>query len=339
MSIGQRIKQARKINQLSQRHLAEMVGVSAMAISKYERDLITPASDMLMRLAEVLDVSIDFFFRSAVPEVKFQAYRKHTSLLVKDQKSIQARVQEWLERYLEVERLFVTEELEMKLPKYAVFSYDDIEKAAEKLRKDWLLGLDPIEDLVQVLEDRGIKVGLVDGSDHFDACTFNVNGNPVIVTKKDLPGDRQRFNIGHELGHLVLDVQDGVDLEKSAHRFVGALLAPASAVRYELGERRSTLNMNELHLLKQKYGLSMQAWIFRAKDLGIITDAAAKKLFKMFRVKGWHRQEPGKPLPPEEPVRMERLIYRSLVEDLISRSKAQELLGKPLKNRWVSEGV
>ena len=55
------------------------------------------------------------------------------------------------------------------------------------------------------------------------------------------------------------------------------------------------------------------------------------RLFQQFRVNDWHRQEPGKPYPSETPMRMERLIYRALAEDLISRSRAQELLGKPLQ--------
>jgi hypothetical protein len=97
--------------------------------------------------------------------------------------------------------------------------------------------------------------------------------------------------------------------------------------------------MNELYLLKQKYGLSMQAWIFRAKDLVIISPQATERLFQQFRANNWQRQEPGKPYPSENPLRMERLIYRALVEDLFSRSRAQELLGKPLQQRWVEEAL
>ncbi|MGD8751213.1 MAG: hypothetical protein PVG14_07310, partial [Anaerolineales bacterium] len=118
-----------------------------------------------------------------------------------------------------------------------------------------------------------------------------------------------------------------------------AFLAPEPAVRYELGVKRSMLDMNELYILKHKYGLSMQAWIFRARDLEIISQNTARKLFQKFRMKGWHRIEPGEEYPSEAPVRMERLIYRSLVEDIISRSKAQELLGKPLQNSWMPEMV
>ncbi|MEN6481708.1 MAG: hypothetical protein ABFD29_05995, partial [Anaerolineaceae bacterium] len=132
------------------------------------------------------------------------------------------------------------------------------------------------------------------------------------------------------MGHLILDVQGDLKPEQAANRFVGAFLVPAATARFELGTNRTDLNINELHMLKHKYGLSMQAWIYRAKDLFIISENTAARLFQQFRVNDWHRQEPGKPYPSETPTRMERLIYRALAEDVISRSRAQELLGKSL---------
>ena len=112
-----------------------------------------------------------------------------------------------------------------------------------------------IENLVQLLEDRGIKVGIISGFEHFNACTFKADGDPVIVTKGELSGDRQRFNLGHELGHLILDVQGDLKPEQAANRFVGAFLVPAATARFELGANRTDLNINELHMLKHKYGL------------------------------------------------------------------------------------
>ena len=247
------------------------------------------------------------------------------------------RIQDWVERYFEVESLFPDEQPSNPLPLYPVGSLSDIEEVALQLRDAWHLGVDPIENLVQLLEDQGIKVGVISGFYHFDACTFQVDGQLVIVTKGGLPGDRQRFNLGHELGHLVLDIQGDVDAEKAASRFVGAFLVPAKTARYELGAQRTDLNVNELFMLKKKYGLSMQAWVYRARDLQIISEGAAKRIFQMFRVKGWHRQEPGDEFPSEEPTRMERLVYRALAEDLISRSRAQELLRKPLQLHWEME--
>ena len=337
MTIGQRIKLARKANNMSLRNLAEKAEISAMAISKYERDLDTPSSGVLLRLAQALAVSIDFLFHPQTISVQLQAYRKHAALGVKEQEAIQMRIQEWLERYLEVESFFPDEGQAVSLPVHTLQSIDQIEDVALQLRENWNLGLDPIENLTQLLEDRGIKVGMVSGFENFDASTFIADGIPVIVSKAELPGDRQRFNLGHELGHLILDVEKGLDLEAICHRFVGAFIVPAQAARFELGSRRTMLDMNELYLLKHKYGLSMQAWIFRARDLGIISESGATRLFQRFRANGWHRHEPGEALPSERPLRMERLIYRALAEDLISRSRAQELLGEPLQLHWAVE--
>jgi Zn-dependent peptidase ImmA (M78 family) len=339
MSIGERIKQARKANKFSLRKLADEIGVSAMAISKYERDLDVPGSGVLLRLSQALDVKLDFFFRPNTVSVQLQAYRKHASLGVKEQEAIRMRIQDWVERYLEVESLFPDEQHTLNLPLHKAGSLDEVEDIAMGLRDHWNLGYDPIENLVQLLEDRGIKVGIISGFDHFDACTFQVDGDPVIVTKAELSGDRQRFNLGHELGHLVLAVQADLKAEQAADRFVGAFLVPARTAYFELGTQRTDLNINELYMLKQKYGLSMQAWVYRAKDLEIISENTATRLFQQFRSNGWYRQEPGRPYPPETPMRMERLVYRALAEDMISRSRAQELLGKPLQHSWELEAL
>ncbi|HJW91817.1 MAG TPA: XRE family transcriptional regulator [Anaerolineales bacterium] len=332
MTIGQRIKQARKASRLSLRALADQAGISAMAISKYERNESVPSSGVLARLAQALEVPLDYFFRPASQGVPLRAYRKHASLKKKDESAILARIQEWLDRYHEIENLFPQAVRQADLPVYPIEGLVEIEQAALDLRKRWRLGLDAIENLTGLLEDQGFKVGLVEGFDDFDACTFLSDNAPVIVTKADTPGDRQRYNLSHELGHIVLEISSELDQEKAAHRFAGAFLVPATVARYELGDQRSDLELHELYLLKRKYGLSMQAWIYRAKDLGIISEWTARRLFKRFRSHGWRLQEPGEPLPPEEPLRLELLVYRALAEDLISRSRAQELLGKPLQD-------
>lgn len=344
MNVGERLKIARRTAELSQRDLAKAAGVSAMAISKYERGLDIPGSDVLLRLAHALDVKTEYFLRPITVTLTAPSYRRRTSLPRKKEYAILGQIQEWLERYLDVENFFGGSP-EFDLPAgldRRVASTDEIERVALNLRQEWDLGLAPIESLVEVLEERGIKVGLVDGHEDFDALTFWMDGGgknevPVIAVKRDLPGDRQRFNLAHELGHLVLEPVAGVDAEKAAYRFAGAFLVPGSVARFELGSRRRALDPHELHLLKHKYGLSMQAWVYRAKDLGILSESAATRLFRQFRQQGWHRQEPGDQIPPEEPERLKRLVLRALAEDIISESRAAELLGTPLTRFWQEE--
>lgn len=336
MGIGERLKMARQMAGMSQRDLAKAAGVSAMAISKYERDLMTPGSDVLLRLGRALDVRAGFFLRPVTTSLTAPSFRRRASLGPRAQQAILARTQAWLERYLDVESLVAD------APAYVppagdtrAATLDEVERVAEDVRRTWDLGLDPIDSLVEVLERHGIKVGLIDaveGIDHFDALTLWADAQtPVMVVKAGMPGDRQRLSLAHELGHLILDPAPELDEEKAAFRFAGAFLVPRSMALYELGERRSELDMLELHILKHRYGVSMQAWIYRAHDLGIISDAAATALWKQFSARGWREEEPGDPIPQEVPERLERLVLRALAEDVITESRAAELLGRPLR--------
>ena len=331
--VGERLKAARLAAGLSLRRLAEQAGVSAQAISKYERGLDVPSSGVLLRLARALGVGVEYLLRPRPVLALHPVYRCRASLGRKQERAILSHVQEWLERYLEVEDLLDKRprfELPATLDRQ-VARGEDVERVALQLRAAWSLGVDAIENLVEVLEEQGIKVGLVDADERFDACTFRVeDGTPVIAVNSRTPGDRQRFNLAHELGHLVLEPASGLDAEKAAHRFAGAFLVPEPAVRQELGSSRRVLSPYELHLLKHKYGLSMQGWIHRARDLGILSEARYSELFREYTRRGWRRREPGDEIPPEEPKRLERLVFRALAEDLISPARAAELLGQPL---------
>ncbi len=339
MNIGERLKSVRLQAGLSQRDLAEKVDVSAQAVSKYERGMDTPSSPVLIRLAKALGVRVEYLLRPINITLSQPQYRRRAALSKKNENEIQARVQDWLERYLGIETILASQS-EFKMPeiKRHAKNLEDVEQVAVGLRKSWNLGIDPIDGLAEILEENGIKVGILPAADSFDALTLYANETtPVIAVKEGLPGDRQRFNLAHELGHIILDLPQSWDVkqvENAAFRFAGAFLAPASSARLELGERRQRLDMYELHLLKHKYGMSMQAWIYRAKDLKILSDAAAASMYRQFRSNGWYREEPGDRYPTEKLDRLERLVIRAIAEDVISDSRASELLGKPLAEFW-----
>lgn len=337
MALGERIKQARKAKNLSMRELASKVNLSPMAISKYERDLIIPSSGVLLRLADALQVRIEYFFRPNSVDIKLDLFRARRSLGKIKIEAIEARIKEWLERYLEIESYLPEEQKLFHHKPFNVDSLEDIENVAINLRNEWGIGLAPIENLIDLLEEKGIKVGLIPGVDEFDACIFNANSSVVIAVKDTIPGDRQRFNIAHELGHIVLKIDKEIDIEKAANRFAGAFLVPQSIAIDELGSHRTRIDINELYILKHKYGLSMQAWIYRAKDLKIISQGAFVKLNRHFRMNRYHKLEPGNPYPIEKPHRMKLLLMRLLAEDILSRTKAEELFGNSLD--MLAEGV
>ncbi len=339
MSIGERIKSARIMANQSQRDLAEVANVSAMAISKYERDMDVPGSAILIRLAKALKVKIEYFFRPTSVSLAAPTYRKRASLPDVQGASILEHVQEWLERYLDIESL-LNMSPNVDIPaKQHVETFDEIERVAINVRKQWQIGLGPITNLMELCEDHGIKIELVNGHEAFDGLMLWANNTiPVIVLQRNISGDRQRFCLAHELGHLVLDLAENIDEEKAAHRFAGAFLVPQSVAEQELGPKRHTIGFRELQLLKKKYGLSMQAWIYRVKDLHILSEPNAVQMFKLFRQRGWYKQEPGEAIPSEEPQRFIRLVMHALCEGIISQARAAELLNVSV-SRFFVEGM
>lgn len=336
--IGERIRQARISAGLSLRQLAEKTEnyVSAQVIHKYEAGKSTPGSDVLIKLAKALDVKVEYFFRPDSVRVTLgaPAYRKRLAASSKNLQAMRAKAKDSVERYLEVESLFPDNRFpKIKLPNneaLIIEGMDDVEKIAVSLRKLWSLGVDPIENLTEALEDQGVKIVILEGEKDFDGLSCWANEKiPVILIRKGLSGDRQRSSLAHELGHLIVKVSPHINEEKAAYRFSGAFLVPAEMVYRELGRRRSKIELGELYMLKKKYGMSMQQWVYRAKDLSVISESQASDLFRVFRARGWNRNEPGEQVPPEEPGRFKRLLLQAVTERLISPVRAAEILDEP----------
>jgi transcriptional regulator with XRE-family HTH domain len=332
-TIGERIRQARTAAGLSLRQLAETIGVSAQAISKYERGLDTPGSDVLLRLADALGVRYEYFFRRVTLGPVFLEFRKRARFGARAQERLEGQIRDWLERYLEAESLVLPPERGFRFPSHfprEVATFDEVEEAADALREAWSLGGDAIENVTELLEDHEVKVWQVESDPGFDACLAAIPDRPELpaaVVRKGVPGDRMRMSLAHELGHLVLRPKAPLDPERAASRFGGAFLVPREAAFRELGARRTDLDFYELHLLKHKYGVSMKGWVYRARDLGIISEQRARGWFIRFSKYG--KEEPGDPCRDERPLRLERLVLHARAEGLISESRAGELLGMP----------
>lgn len=328
--IGERIRSARVRRRLTQREVAREVGLSPMAISKYETGKMTPSSAVLVKLARATRVNSGYFIRPANVTVKEVMFRNHPSAGPRDREVAREAIQEWVERYAEVEALLgaSTPEPLKPLTVTPLVSADDAERGAEELRSRWNLGTGPVPSMVEVLEARGIRVGTPELPEAVHAMVVkDSDGRPAIALRRGLPGDRQRFSLAHELAHLVLPVGEHADSECLAHRFAAAFLVPAASARQDLGGSRRELSPLELFTLKHKWGMSMQAWIKRARELQILQEAVAGEYLAAFKKRGWREREPGAQIEPEAPRRMELMAVRAVEEGIISEARAGELLG------------
>jgi Zn-dependent peptidase ImmA (M78 family)/transcriptional regulator with XRE-family HTH domain len=334
----QRLKVARAASGLSLRQLADKIGnqVSAQMIGRYERGEAMPGSTVLLALADALGVSENYLLDPTDLTLENVEFRKRSLTSRKEEAAVEAAVLDAVERYLAIEDLVGAASAIWSPPPGAPFrvrTLEQAEAAAERLRNLWNLGLDPVPNLAEFLEEQGIKVIVLPLPADFSGLLAHVRRRdgrlvPAIVVNGNHTGERQRLTMSHELGHLMLAPEAGLDHEKAAYRFGGAFLMPAEPLWAEVGRHRRAIAIGELLELKTLFRVSAQAIAYRCKQLDIIGEGAYRNLFQTFARAGW-RSPPyneANPLPAERPHRFRRLCYRAAAEGLASDAKVAELL-------------
>ncbi len=334
---GARLKAVRMARGLTLDELSEAMGglVTKQALSKYERDASTPSPRVLVALAKALRVKGIELVTSPSVDVRVLAFRKRSAFPKGAQQAIENRVALDLERRAELQELVGQRCVgDVPLHAYAVGTLDAVETAAEDLRDAWKLGRDPVDKMVDVLEDHCFHVMQVNATEQFDgmSAVAEVDGQPVavaVVSREGVCRERQRLSLGHELGHLVLAPRDHVNEEKAAYRFGAAFLAPRETLLREVGSRRTDFTSEELFILKHGFGMSLAALIYRLHDLRVIGDRYYQDWWRYITKMGWRKEEPEE-TPAEEPRWLRQSTLRAVSEGLISESDAESLLGRTL---------
>lgn len=328
---SKRLKSARILAALSQDQLVEKMGniVSKNAISKYEKGQMMADSTILLALSKALGVKPDYFFRPFTVEIEKVEFRKKQRLSVKDVNAIKQTVTDFVERYIEVEQfLNIASAFVNPIQGMAISTIKDIDKAALEVRSEWKLGLNALPNVIDLLEDKKIKVIEVEAPDDFDGFSGWADGKiPIIVINKNYNVERKRLTALHELGHLILNLNDTIsdkEKERLCFQFAGAVLIPEPTFKSEIGDIRSHFSIPELVAVKETYGISIQAIMARAKDLGIINESQFIS-FRKWISRNRTEEGLGAYKGIEQAFRFKQLIYRAAAEEVISLSKAANL--------------
>ena len=339
--IGKKLNRARLATKLSLRELAQRAGgvVSAQAIGRYENDQMMPSSETLLALAKGLNVSPEYLLRSDSIKLTDLNFRKSTSLSAKLDASVESKVVDYLQQFSELQKIISIDLPTWIRPKgnsFNVQSSDDAENAAQVLRNLWGLGITPITSLAHVLEQRSIRVLLLDLPLDYSGtkAIAKIKGGkvfPVILANKNQNPERQRFTYAHELAHLVLSFPKAMSeaaQEKLSDRFAGALLVNGLHLSNCLCGPRSALSIGELLDLKKEFRVSLAAMIVRCRQTGLITQALYLDLWSQVKTLGLNNSDTQEPNPctQDTPSELERLCYFAVSESLISLSKAAEIL-------------
>lgn len=278
-----RITFARELRGLSKKELAENIQKTPSAMSQIERGLINPDLETFVSLSFALKVPPSFFAhkteflnRIKMDACHFRALRSTSQAL---------RRQSARKGDLYIDFVELLESKGIQFPQENISSFDaspetsdEIEKTANELRRYWKMGSGPIPDIIKLVESKGIVVLPLAGTcTKVDAyCTWREK-RPCMLISMGKTASRVRFDVSHELGHLVMHeetVAGEKKTERQADMFAGAFLAPRDSFLEECPRRWS---LQAFQQLKFRWKMSIQALLYRAKDLGCISPSTYQR--------------------------------------------------------------
>ncbi|MBI4305012.1 MAG: ImmA/IrrE family metallo-endopeptidase [Chloroflexi bacterium] len=350
--VGARLREAREARGLTAISLAELLRVTRSAVSYYETGATSPQPEVMERMVSVLNVKPDFFFRPVAEgeDIEPVFYRSMASA-TKEARLRGQRRYRWLKEIVAYLRQYVSLP-RVNFPgldvgdKWKTLSPTDIEIAATDVRRFWRLGDGPISDVMLLAENNGaIATRLEMGTaalDAFSAWDAKDRAPYVVLGSDKNASVRSRYDLAHELGHLVLHnnvdrsrLSSSVDfklIEEQAHRFAGAFLVPAETFSADV----FVPSLDAFRALKTKWRTSIGMMIHRAQDLGLVGGDQAQKLWISYNRRGWRTNEPlDDKLPVEEP-RVLRRAFEVLIDAGI-QSRAQITSRFPFSTNDVEE--
>lgn len=307
-SVGNRVRRLRLASGLGQVELAERIGIASGTVSMIETGALPLPDAHVGLLAHTLGVTESYLLRRrAEPATTRPLLRAYADAPKKLVDTLSSDI---------VTAVEAIEDLSLKRVPDALLYYDEdlndddaIERFAGEIRTRAGLSAHGIVDsAIRSAERLGCLVLPMDSElGRHLGMSMRVDDVPVLrVSRSSLshehavPGDRQRFTVAHELGHLVLhhaspqpaNPAAATKMEREAHRFASAFLTPGDAVVDDLAAIGGRVTLSNLARLKEKWGLSIKALVVRFQQLGVIDDDQARSLYKQISARKWNKQEP-----------------------------------------------
>ena len=317
---GQRLKEALQFREKKMTELADETGISKQSLSLYANDGNVPPFDNVIKIARALDFPTDFFMSEDLCTASTgNTYFRSQASATKKSRNAQKIKLEYVSKMYEVilnymnvpelnipdtSAINVTEDIANVDSDQAV---NEIEKLAKLVREHWDLGNGPIDNLQYALQSNGIIVtGFRDVDTDIDAFSqqITIDGKVVYIIALAIgskPIERLRFDMAHELGHILMHTwgEDNEDIskdefnarEKQANMFASALLLPNETFSKSVSAYPT--NIDYYLALKKKWKVSMQAMMYRARQLDIISTNQFQYMMRTMSKNGNRTHEPG----------------------------------------------
>ncbi len=336
---GERLKAARTYRGLTVAELAEKLGLQRQTVSMYENNKINnPDYATVQKMGVELGFPDEYFLQSNTITIKTgSTYFRSLLTTTKKYRS------EQIERISLIGQLysFISEYIDFPEPKLPEYNGNNAEEAAMLLRSYWGLGERPIENIIYLVEQKGILVSSFSSeANYIDAFSqlLDINHDTrylIGYSDNKTTAARIHFDIAHELGHILLhewseDIEalskdEFKEVENQAHHFAGAFLLPKDAFLKDLGSYGN--NLEYYCEIKKKWKVSISAMIRRAYNLGAITQFTYQQLMRTMQKRGIKKFEPlDEVLVTSEPTLMEASVNMLLEEGVFTPKEFVETL-------------
>lgn len=317
---GQRLKEALQFREKKMTELADETGISKQSLSLYANDGNVPPFDNVIKIARALDFPTDFFMSEDLCTASTgNTYFRSQASATKKSRNAQkikleyvSKMYEVILNYMNVPELNIPDTSTINVPEDIANvdsdqAVNEIEKLAKLVREHWDLGNGPIDNLQYALQSNGIIVtGFRDVDTDIDAFSqqITIDGKVVYIIALAIgskPIERLRFDMAHELGHILMHTwgEDNEDIskdefnarEKQANMFASALLLPNETFSKSVSAYPT--NIDYYLALKKKWKVSMQAMMYRARQLDIISTNQFQYMMRTMSKNGNRTHEPG----------------------------------------------
>ena len=317
---GQRLKEALQFREKKMTELADETGISKQSLSLYANGGNVPPFDNVIKIARALEFPTDFFMSEDLCTVSTgNTYFRSQASATKKSRNAQkikleyvSKMYEVILNYMNVPELNLPDTTGINIPDDIADvdseqAIKEIEKLSKLVREYWNLGNGPIENLQYVLQSNGIIVtGFRDVDIGIDAFSqqITIDGKMVYIIALSIgtkPIERLRFDMAHELGHILMHTwgEDNEEIskdefnvrEKQANMFASALLLPKETFSKSISAYPT--NIDYYLALKKKWKVSMQAMMYRTRQLDIISANQFQYMMRIMSKNRYRTHEPG----------------------------------------------
>lgn len=353
---GERLREAREARGLTAATLSGLISVTRAAVSQYESGTQSPAPHIMQAISRVLNLPVDFFLSASPVSPADVVFYRSMSSAAKRARTRAERRYGWLRQVVAFLRGYIQFPA-VRFPLFdvpsdpATISEETIETLASTTRRHFALGDGPVSNIAWLLENHGAVLTRYDlDAKPLDAFSEWRNDEQlpyIILNAAKESAARSRFDVAHELGHMVLhrhlarlpqreDHQFKL-IEHQANRFASAFLLPAEAFRSDMG----FVTLDRCVALKSKWRVSVQAMLMRARQIDAVSKDQEQRLWMNLGRRKWRTREPlDDSLPPEHPKflakSLELLVRENVVDPLdiprrlsLAPSDVEELTGVP----------